>query len=157
MCGAARVQWISRKALLQQACRAADLSMCPKPNKSRRFQACCPFPTQHTQLAQPGIPDDPLLCLSYCTNVKKKSPHSDWREFLGGKKIKMSWKARHCWHCHLGVWGLGRPGLSVWQTSSTWLFGPAADLVSYCVCWLSSKIQSSLDISSCRFPVGCNC
>lgn len=71
MCEAARVQWISWKALLQQACRAADLSMCPKPNKSRRFQVCCPFPTQHTQLAWPGISDVPLLCLSYCTNVKK--------------------------------------------------------------------------------------
>ena len=56
-----------------------------------------------------------------------------------------------------GVPGLSKSGLSAWQTACTSLFGPAADLVSYCVHWLSSKIHNSLDINNWRFTVGYNC
>lgn len=48
-------------------------------------------------------------------------------------------------------------GFSAWQSSCTWLFGPAADLLSYCVHWLTSKPGSSLDVNNPGFSVGYNC
>lgn len=92
----------------------------------------------------------PLLCPSYCTNVK------NLLILAGGNfevERKMS-KERRCSGMAVQD-GLNQSmsGCSAWQSSCTWLFGPAADLLS-CVHWLTSRLGSSLDINNCRFSVG---
>lgn len=48
-------------------------------------------------------------------------------------------------------------GFSAWQSSCPWLFGPAADLMSCCVHWLTSNLGSSLAANNYGFSVGYNC
>lgn len=125
----------------------------PSTQLGFRFAACF---SQHMQWTWPGISDVPLLCLSYCMSVKNSS-NSIWRELLGGKKIKMSRKARCCC-CYCAGLARSEQVWALWlQTSCTWLFGSAVDLVSYCVRLLSCKIHSSVDINNWRFTVRYNC
>lgn len=111
---------------LQQAHCAADLSMCSKP-KSQRFQERCLFPTAHTVNLACNVF---LLCLSHCTNVKHLilTGGNFWVE----RKLKCPGDPDTAGIAQ-GMPGMSKSGLFTWHSSYTCLFGPATDLVSYCV------------------------